>query len=289
MHFATTASAETTQGRWRGQLTLHFEQHSGQTVMVRSRHEGPLRVQRPFREPTGACQVYILNPPGGVVSGDELVVSAHLAEGARTLLTAPGATKFYRSGGGVAEQRQEFTLERGSHLEWLPQETIVFEGAKVRQETRVHLARGASFVGWEVTCLGRPAAQDRFGSGKLEQRWELWEDERLLWKERTALDATDAVRSSAWGWANRPVLGTMVLHPVSPAALDLARSCLAPEHHEPAPEADWTSATLLDRTLLCRYLGASSARARATFTRIWSALRPTEFGCAAVTPRIWAT
>jgi urease accessory protein len=255
--------------------------------MVHSSHRGPLRVQRPFREPGGGCQVYILNPPGGVVSGDELEVTADLGYGSRVLLTAPGATKFYRSSGGLARQSQDFTLAPASHLEWLPQETIVFEGARAAQVTRVRLEAGASFVGWEVTCLGRPAAGDRFTCGSLEQRWELWEGARLLWKERTALDATDPVRPATWGWAGRPVLGTFVAYPVSPAALDRARALLGAPPDD--ANADWTSVTLLERALVCRYLGASSTAARVAFTAVWTALRPTEFGCPAVPPRIWAT
>jgi urease accessory protein len=278
-------------GRWLGQLHLAFEQQAGQTVMVHSRHSGPLRVQRPFREPNGGCQVYILNPPGGIVSGDELQVEARLGPGARTLLTTPGASKFYRSSGASARQQQELSIAAGAHLEWLPQESIVFEGARAEQATTIRLESGGSFFGWEVTCLGRPAAGDHFANGSLLQRWHLFEDGRLLWKERTALSGSDPVRHAPWGWAGRAVLGTLVAYPVSPAALDAAQQALEAASNEgPRPsDAPWASATLLDRVLVCRFLGTSSALARAKFIAVWQRLRPTEFGSPAVLPRIWAT
>jgi urease accessory protein len=280
---------ENTHGRWFGSLELRFETAGTQTILKRSRHVGPLRVQRPFKEPDGGCQVYVLNPPGGTVGGDELRVYGHLGAGSRVLLTAPGAAKFYRSAGPLAFTKQDFAVEPGARLEWLPQETIVYDGAVAEACTHVDLEPGASFAGWEITCLGRPACGERFESGRFAQRFELWSGGRPLWLERNVFTGGDEALDAVWGLQGKPVFGTMILHPVSDAALDAAREALG----EPAL-GTCAAATVLEhvtgeQTLVCRSLGDSTSRARAAFTRVWQRLRPSELGSEAHSPRIWAT
>ncbi|HSP31384.1 MAG TPA: urease accessory protein UreD, partial [Halomonas sp.] len=88
------------QGRhWAASLALTCAQRDGATRMVQARHHGPLRVQRPFY-PEGrdqACHVYVLHPPGGLVSGDALTINARVASGAHALLTTPAANKLYKA------------------------------------------------------------------------------------------------------------------------------------------------------------------------------------------------
>lgn len=307
---------ENPHGRWFGSLDLGFECAGTETVMRRSRHVGPLRVQRPFREADGGCQVYILNPPGGTVGGDELRVYADLQPGARALLTAPGAAKFYRSAGPEARALQHFQVASGARLEWLPQESIVYDGANARVCTRVELQAGARFAGWEVTCLGRPAAGERFERGRWSQRFELFLGERPLWLERMALSGSDEALDAPWGLAGRTAFGSFVVHPVTVDALDVARSFRA----EAEVDGIWLAATLLEHAPLCdldaplcdldapgpaaspaqnpagvvntlvvRFAGASASRGREVFAKMWTALRPLELGSAAEPPRIWAT
>jgi urease accessory protein len=288
---------ENPHGRWFGSLELGFERAGSETILRRSRHVGPLRVQRPFRESDGACQVYILNPPGGTVGGDELRIYANLGAGSKALLTAPGAAKFYRSAGPEAKALQHFQLAADSRLEWLPQETIVYDGAVARVSTRIDLASGAKFAGWELTCLGRPAASELFQSGRWAQRFELYLDGRPLWLERTAFRGGDPALSAIWGLADRAAFGSFAVHPVSMASLERARElCEAASSNE-----DWLGATLLEHpstgsepqqprfTLVVRFAGPSAARGRDSFARIWAVLRPLELGSEPEPPRIWAT
>lgn len=277
-------------GHWLGRLQLAFENVAGQTVLRHVEHEGPLRVQRPFRQPDGGCQVYVLNPPGGSVGGDDLRIEARVGEGSRALLTAPGASKFYRSE-KPSWQRQHFDVRAGAHLAWLPQESIVYDGSRCRLATVVELAPGASYAGWEVVCLGRPAAGESFQLGEFQQHLSVAEAGQLRWSERVNLRGGDAALSAAWGLSHRPVFGSFVLHPVTEAALERARSVLPtrPPSATDTQREDWLSATRAGSTLVCRYLGYSSARARSAFLRVWTELSATEFGCAAVPPRIWNT
>ena len=138
--------------RWAAAIDLGFEARSeGDPVpvtrLVRRRHIGPLRVQRPFypEGKTGCCHVYLLHPPGGLVSGDELRIEASVAEGGHALLTTPAAAKLYKADShGVAwGQHTRLQVAKNAILEYLPQETIAFDGSRGEQTTTIDLASGA--------------------------------------------------------------------------------------------------------------------------------------------------
>ena len=143
-------------GGWLARLHLELE-HSGiRTTVKRAIHHGPLRVQRAFYpESDGTCHLLILHPPGGVVGGDVLDLCLEVHESGSCLVTTPGATKLYRCDGRSSRISTAIHVASGSRCEWLPQEMIVFNGARTRVRTEVHLDDGASFIGWEVnpSCL----------------------------------------------------------------------------------------------------------------------------------------
>jgi urease accessory protein len=190
----------------------------------------------------------------------------------------------YRGNGGpVAAQRQRLEVGAAGSLEWLPQETIAFDGAEVDLETRVHLEPGAAFVGWEILCLGRPACGERFGRGRCRQRLELWRAGRPLCHERACLEGGAPVLEAAWGLRGAPVVGTL-LATGGAFALDELRAVAAA-----LPDGDLGSATAIGEVLVCRYLGASAERARGLFARLWALVRPALIGRPASAPRIWST
>lgn len=265
---------------WQAGLKLGFTRLDGVTRLSHREHHGPLLVQRPFHPETGdCCHCYILHPPGGVVGGDTLTLDVWLDHGARALLTTPAAAKFYRSAGPAAVQRQTLHVADGALLEWLPQEAILFDGARLDGRIRIELTEDARFIGWELYCLGRPAAGERFTRGHADLRLELWRDDRPLLLERQKLPGGGEALASAWGLAGRPVFGTLLCTP-APESADALRI--------PLEETEVT-ATVLDGVLVCRYRGDSTARARALFARVWSLLRPALAGRPASTPRVWST
>ncbi|MBM4202088.1 MAG: urease accessory protein UreD, partial [Gammaproteobacteria bacterium] len=148
-------SAVATAG-WNAELELRFAPGHGKTVIAHRRHVGPLLVQRPFYPEGPVCHVYLLHPPGGVVAGDTLGIDVDAANGSAGLVTTPAAGKFYRSASGLARQSVSLRVADGASLEWLPQETIVYQGARVRSRITIELEAGARFVGWDVVALGRP-------------------------------------------------------------------------------------------------------------------------------------
>ncbi len=164
-----------------------FTEAGGKTVLASAQHVGPLTVQRPFYPEEETCHLYLLHPPGGIVGGDELTISAHLAPGCHTLITMPGASKFYRSSGAQALVRQQLTLAPQATLEWLPQDAIFFPGANARLFTTFHLCASSRLLAWDLLCLGRPVIGETFSHGTLSNRLEVWVDDEPLLVERLQL------------------------------------------------------------------------------------------------------
>src|SRR4051812_15146446 len=179
---APPAAASGSSAGWVAELDFGVVSRDAMSVLERRAHFGPVQVQRAFfPEGRGCCHIYVLHPPGGLVSGDTLSVRGEVGRGAHALVTTPAAGKVYRSGDGRhALQRQRFTVAADASLEWLPQETIVFDRARVELDTRVDLAGNATFMGWEILCLGRSVGGEPFRSGRCRQRLELWRDGRPL-------------------------------------------------------------------------------------------------------------
>src|SRR3569623_3774405 len=147
----TPQTCETPHDRWQARRELCFAIRGGRSTVTSRRQHGPLRVQRPFfPEGAGVCHIYVLHPPGGVVGGDELEIDVAVRAGAHALITAPAAGKFYRRAGAPARQPQLLRVAAAAALEWLPRENIVFDGARAELCTRVELAEGARFIGWEI-------------------------------------------------------------------------------------------------------------------------------------------
>ncbi|TFH87350.1 urease accessory protein UreD [Billgrantia azerbaijanica] len=272
---------------WAASLALGFEARAGVTRLVRARHRGPLRVQRPFypEGAEGACHVYLLHPPGGLVSGDALTISARVESGAQALLTTPAANKLYRADShGVAwSQRTALSVEPGGLLEWLPQETIAFDGSRGEQVTQIDLAGDARCLGWEVLALGRPASRLPYVSGRIEQRFRLTRDGRPLWLERQPLDPAHPRFVGCWGQGGASVQATLwaVGLPDAADAIDAVRDAL--------PASPRWAVTVRNGVLLLRYLGAERNEAWALCRQAWACLRPLLAGRPAQPPRIWFT
>ena len=273
---------------WHAALHLAFARTGERTVLRDNRHHGPLRVQKAlYPEGEGVCQAIVLHPPSGIAGGDHLLISATVGAGAHAQLTTPGAGKWYRSGGPEASQRLELTVEEGAALEWLPQETIVFDGARARMETRVRLAADSRFIGWDILCLGRAAAGERFEHGRFDLLCRVERGGAPIWLERGGFDGADPMLASPAGWAGHGVGDTLLCAfpdlPRQAAGLLEALRAIAP--------GDGAShgITALPGVLVARYLGDNSEAARLWFARLWQTLRPACCGRPAVPPRIWNT
>jgi urease accessory protein len=269
---------------WRAELDLRFARRGEATLLAARRQRGPLALQKPLHpEGPSPCHAVVLHPPGGIAAGDALELRCTLDAGAHALLTTPGAGKWYRSGGTEASQQIAIEVGEQACCEWLPQETILFDGARATLDAQIRLAAGGRYLGWEVLVFGRTARGERFAHGRLRLATRLIEDGRLLWAERAALSGGDALLDAAPGLAGRPVSGTMIA-----AGFDCPDALLA-ALREACARHEACGVTRLPRVLLARCLGDSAEAVRAHFLRLWTLLRPALAGRQAVPPRIWAT
>lgn len=272
---------------WKASLALAFSASAGTTRLVRRGQHGPLLVQRPFFPEGGkVCHAYILHPPGGIVAGDALNLEIEVEEGAHALVTAPAASKIYRSDGRVSSQMQTVRVAAGGVMEWLPPEAIFFDGARSHWKTRIELSGNAVFMGWEILCLGRPACGERFRTGFCRQHFELWRDGRPLVLERARLGP--GVFEATWGLRGASI--SAALFATSPALTPGSAPALLQELRGlPVREGTFASASVVSDVLVFRFLGNAVESARILFEQAWRILRPVIAGRPACAPRIWST
>jgi urease accessory protein len=267
-------SAAALPSAWRARLKLQFRNDGQKTVLAERASEGPLVVQKPlYPEGEEVCHAIVVHPPGGIAGADELSLEAKI-EG-HALLTTPGAAKWYRSTGPWA--RQKLFFEVAGTLEWLPRETIVFDGALAELQCEVRLAGAARYIGWEIVCLGRTGSGERFSRGNLRIHTRVLRGENLLWTERGEIEGGGALMRSRVGLGGKTVFGNLI------AAAPRFEASLVSQCRKIA------ATTVLPGLLVARYLGDSTEEAFERFSALWSLLRPALTGRPAAAPRIWRT
>ena len=263
----------------------------GATRLSQRRHSGPLRLQRLLHPEGRACaHAVLLHPPGGIAAGDVLDVSLALGAGTQVLATTPGSSKWYRSDGRFAQQHVRLRVAEAACLEWLPQESVLFDGARVRQSIEIDLAPDAAMFGWDILQLGRLAAGESWRSGHLAQRLALRRGDRLCWVEQSDFDANDALRDSPLGLAGHAVFATawgiapgLAVEPER--MLDEVRHVAS--QHGLRMGAAWLASPA--EILVMRALGDSVDAMRALFEQLWHTLRPCIAARPAQRPRLWST
>lgn len=267
---------------------MEFRANQESTLLSHSFVQAPQKVQRPFYpEGKQTCHVVLLHTAGGMVGGDRLSSQIRLQPRSHALLTTATAAKIYRSNGCQARQSIEISLGEQSCLEWLPQETILFRGARYRQDLQVNLAAGAVWMGWEVVRLGRSARGEAFDQGEWRSHTQIWQQGRLLWVDPQWVEGGSAMMTSLHGLNHCSVVGSFALvgRVVAPEGVEKARSLWNPADSNPAPAE--VGVTRLSAGLLCRYRGHSTAEARRWFTEVWGLLRQEWLQRPLCKPRVW--
>ncbi len=274
---------------WHGHLKLDYRRTAHKTV-VHDEHNGPLRIlQSLYPEGEGICHNVLVHPPGGVVGGDVLQISASLREGSHALITTPGATRFYRSAGEPASQALNAKVADAARLEWLPLETILYRNTLAENRMRFELAPGAEMIGWDVLALGLPASNERFDAGRYTQQIEL----PGVWLERGTIDGRDTrLLQSPLAWAGHSVLATMWFaagQAIMPARrdelLDAAREIA--EAHPLKATAGCTAPHA--EVVVLRALAHRVEPAMSLLTQVWQRWRGVAWSLPATPPRVWRT
>ncbi len=283
---------------WHGMLNLTYASRQGKTVIVEQKNQAPLKVQRPLypeaqthAEGQKICHSIILHTAGGVVGGDRLSCNFDLQPNSQALITTAAASKIYRSNGIQARQKIEINIDERACLEWLPQETIVFNAADYHQDLRVNLASNASFLGWEINRFGRTARGEKFVQGNWRSHTEIYQEGIPLWIDRQWLPGSEEIFHSPNGLAGQAVIGSLIFvgKTISKDIVEQVRSLWKsnPQSLIPNPKSPNQGVTRLNNGFLCRYRGNSTAEVRNWFISVWLLLRTSFLSRGSSVPRVW--
>src|SRR5580693_5779224 len=181
------ASAIFAANRARGSVTFDVHQVEGVTRRRQLHESGSLRVRFPSPEAEGLSAVFV-NTAGGVAGGDRFDIEIATGEGSRLAVTTAAAEKVYRAVAAPSELNIALKAAAGSHLAWLPQETILFDRAQVSRRIDIDLADRASLLFCEIVVFGRAAMGERMLSGQFVDRWRMRRGGRLVFAQTVRLD-----------------------------------------------------------------------------------------------------
>jgi urease accessory protein len=176
-----------------GRIAFEARANCGVTRRWRVREEGPLRLRCPG-SPSPELEAVILNTAGGIVGGDRFELDMTVAADARVIVTSTAAEKIYRSLGPDSALDLHLKVAAGGALAWLPQETILFNGARLTRNVRVDLADAARLIFAEAVIFGRRGMGEEMERGRLLDRWRVRRDGRMLHAEALRLDGAIATR-----------------------------------------------------------------------------------------------
>lgn len=266
-----------------GTAEIGFERRRGQSHLKHLYQSDPLRVLFPHSAAQELPVAVVSSTAGGLVGGDQLDIRVSVGSQAGALVTVQAAEKVYRSSGPTSQINVELSAAEGSWLEWLPQETIVFEGARLRRLTKVELASGARLLAGEMLVLGRLAGGERFTHGLLRDAWQVRRNNRLCWADALHLERDiDQVLCSPAGFNNCRCCATAIY-----AAEDAAEHVSLARELLPAEEGVGVGATCVGGLLLVRWLADQPLTLRNHFGRFWMAFRHRVAGLPEQLPRLW--
>lgn len=270
-------------------LSMRFGHFDGVTRLVEREHYGPLLIQKPlYPEGRGVCHAVIIHPPGGVVGGDKLAITASVDAFARAQITTPGAAKWYKANGFTSHQKISINVAKGGALEWVPQETIFYNHSNVNIDHQVVLMDDAVYVGCEILCFGRTAYGETFDEGQIKQRTSISRNGKMIWLEQICLQGSNnATMKGSLALSGYTVCATLLLtgKTIAPPLIDLARS----EAEKLTNKVGQVGISQLKSMIVVRYLGNSSEVARQIMLKVWGLFRPEILGYPAIVPRMWTT
>jgi urease accessory protein len=226
MRTETTGAASSTFAANRAQGAVRFDVKLVDGVTRRGvLHEsGSLRVRFPSPEGEGLSGVFV-NTAGGIAGGDRFDIDIAAGEGARLTLTTAAAEKVYRAAGPAAALNIALKAEAGAHLAWLPQETILFDRARISRRIDIDLADDASLLLCEIVVFGRAAMGERMLHGEFIDRWRLRRGGRLVFAETIRLDGDIGAKLSQPAIAKDGVaIGTALIVPGDEAVVERIRA-----------------------------------------------------------------
>jgi urease accessory protein len=240
-----------------GSSRVVFVVRHGQTRLADLYQRDPCRVLFPDPEPGEPPQAVLVTTSGGVTGGDRLAMAVEVGPGAQAIAATQAAEKIYRAVGAAEHCAMDIavTVGEGATLDWLPQETIVFEGARLKRRTVADVAPGGSLLACEMVVLGRAASGERFTRGLLLDSWSVRRAGKLVWTDALRVEG-ETPQGAGFGEAN--ALATIIDVCDAPEPrFEKARALLE------AAEAVRAGVTLVNGVMVARLLGEAAAVRRA--------------------------
>ena len=265
----------------RARIAVRAEPRAGDQAFGRTRldvlyQQGAAKIRLPRMAAGDPIEAVLLNTAGGVTGGDRLAFEVSVGEGARAVATTQAAERVYKRTSGVAEIETTLTVEAGGRLDWLPQETILFDNSGLARRLTAEVAPGASLLAIESLLLGRAAMGERIRQVFATDSWRIRRGGKLVFADTVRLDG-DALAQMAGGatGAGAAAFATLVLvAPGAEAMLERAREALAAGSVEGGVSA-WNG------LLVARMIAAGGQALRTGLIPLVEALR------GAAMPRVW--
>lgn len=273
-------------GSVHGIARLSFIRDGGVSRLALLDQRAPLRVLFPEPHDPGVPLAVLVTTSGGLVGGDILDVAVSAGPGAAALVTTQAAEKVYRSEGPTCGIRVELEAGPAAWLEWLLNETIVFDAARLRRRMAVSLAADARLLAGEIVVLGRLARGERFTSGLIHDAWEIRREGRLVWTDAFRLeDDPFAAQASPAGLAGAAAFATIVFvgsqaERLADPLADLAERLTTGDLR--------IGTTRIGATVIARLLGEDPRALRGAFAKLWAYLRCEAGGLSPALPRLWS-
>ena len=274
-----TTSPATRLQRASGESRVAFDLRDGRTRLGDLYQRDPCRVLFPEPEPGEPPLAVMLTTSGGVTDGDSLKMAIEIGPRASAVATTQAAEKIYRAarGGGHCAIDVAVRVSEGAILDWLPQETIVFEGAGLKRRTVAEVEPGGALLACEMVVLGRAASGERFTRGLLLDSWSVRRTGRLIWTDTLRVEG-ETPTGAGFGTAN--ALATVIgVWDEPQSRFEQARTLL--ETAAPKTAVDVRAGvTLVNGVMVARLLGEATAVRAATIRFL------TEFRGRRL-PRVW--
>ena len=269
----------------KGKAKLSFEVDvNGKTRLNELYQSDPLRILFPNIPDKDILQAALVNISGGLVGGDKISVDMQIGRNAKALIASQSAEKVYRSSGADTEMEIKITVKPGSWLEFLPQETILFQGSRLRRQIKVSIEGDGSLVAGEILVFGRRGHGEYFKNGLIHESWEIERDGRLLWADTLHMDKNIASTINHPACFDGAVgMATLIYNgPNATDNLAVIQNLLADSNRDIL-----SSVTCINGVMIIRWIGKNALDLRNDFGSFWSAFRNKIADLPAKLPRLW--
>lgn len=254
---------------------ISFRKRGDDTVLDHLYQEGCAKIRLPRTYETKNPLAVLINTSGGLTGGDRLQFKVEAQPGARVVATSQAQEKIYRSPGGDADVLTELRVGPDAILHWVPQETILFDGARLRRRVDIDLDTSASFIGVEALIFGRTARGEAMTSGMVRESWRLRRDNRLVFADETKLDdAPASILEHPASASGDAAIATLVM---AGGDLDFYRDALR------ALALETVGTSIVNDVLVTRMTAETGARLR---SKLVAALNVLQNG--APLPKVWS-